>query len=83
MVPGDFTHEGDHCTFETLVAKTNVGDPAVSQIAEIVHDIDLKDGKYGCTDAPGIQRLLLGLVLSHPADEDRLARAFALFDDLY
>jgi hypothetical protein len=83
MVPGDFTHEGDHCTFETLVVKTGVADPAVSEIAQIVHDIDLKDGKYGRTDAAGIQRLLLGLVLSHPADEDRLARGFALLDDLY
>ncbi len=83
MVPGDFTHEGDRCTFETLVARTGIADPAVSQIAEIVHDIDLKDGKYGRADAPGIQRLLLGLVLSHPSDEDRLARGFALFDDLY
>jgi len=83
MVPGDFTHEGDHCTFETLVARTGLADPAVSQIAEIVHDIDLKDGKYGRADAPGIQRLLLGLVLSHPEDEDRLTRGFALFDDLY
>lgn len=83
MVPGDFTHEGERCTFETLVAKTGLADSAVSQIAEIVHDIDLKDGKYGRADAPGIQRLLFGLVLSHPEDGDRLTRGFALFDDLY
>jgi hypothetical protein len=83
MVPGDFTHEGDRCTFETLVARAGIADPAVSEIAELVHDIDLKDGKYGRTDAPGIQRLLLGLVLSHPSDEDRLGRGFALFDDLH
>lgn len=83
MMPGDFTHEGDRCTFETLVARAGLADPALSQIAEIVHDIDLKDGKYGRADAPGIQRLLAGLVLSHPGDEARLARGFALFDDLY
>ncbi len=83
MLPGDFTHEGDRCTFETLVAKTGIADPAVSQIAQIVHDVDLKDSKYGRADAPGIQRLLLGLALSHPKDEDRLEHGFALFDDLY
>ncbi|MGE5716182.1 MAG: chromate resistance protein ChrB domain-containing protein [Acidobacteriota bacterium] len=83
MMPGDFTHEGDRCTYETLVARAGLADPALSQIAEIVHDIDLKDGKYGRADAPGIQRLLIGLVLSHPDDEARLARGFALFDDLY
>jgi hypothetical protein len=83
MMPGEITHEGDRCTFETLVAKAGIADPAVREIAEIVHDIDLKDGKYARPDAAGIQRLLLGLVLTHPEDEARLTRGFALFDDLY
>ena len=82
-MPGDFTHEGDRCTFETLVARLGIADPAVSEIAEIVHDVDLKDGKFGRLDAPGLQRLVLGIVLSHPGDEERLERGFALFDDLY
>jgi hypothetical protein len=83
MMPADFTHEGDRCTFETLVLRLGIADPAVAEIAEIVHDVDLKDGKYARPDAAGIQRLLLGVVLSHPQDEQRLARGFALFDDLY
>jgi len=82
-VGGEFTHDGDHCTFETLVERLTLHDPAVSQIAEIVHDIDLKDGKFGRTDAPGILQLLNGIVLAHPEDLDRLDRGFALFDDLY
>jgi len=82
-MPGEITHEGDRCTFETLVAKAGIADPAVREIAEIVHDIDLKDGKYARTDAAGIQRLLLGLIHSHPNDEERLERGFSLFDDLY
>ena len=83
MVGGDFTHEGDSCTFETLARTIRRPDPALRQIAEIVHDIDLKDGKFGRRDAPGIQQIVLGIVLDCPADEDRLARGFALFDDLY
>jgi hypothetical protein len=83
MMPGEVTHEGDRCTFETLVGTAGIVDPGVREIAEIVHDIDLKDGKYARTDAAGIQRLLLGLVLTHPEDEARLTRGFALFDDLY
>ncbi|HXO19831.1 MAG TPA: chromate resistance protein ChrB domain-containing protein [Thermoanaerobaculia bacterium] len=82
-VGGEFTHEGDRCSFETLVARLGLRDPAVSQIAEIVHDIDLKDGKFGRADAPGILQLVNGLALSHPEDVDRLDRGFALFDDLY
>jgi hypothetical protein len=83
MVGGDFTHEGDRCTFETLVARLGISDGAIAQIAQVVHDIDLKDAKFGRADAAGVQQLMLGLVLAHADDEARLERGFALFDDLY
>ncbi len=83
MVGGDFTHEGDSCTFETLVRVIRNPDPALRHIAEIVHDIDLKDGKFGRPDAPGVQQIVLGIVLDCPDDENRRKRGFALFDDLY
>ncbi len=82
-VGGEYTHEGDRCTFETLVARLGLGDPAVLQLAEIVHDIDLKDAKFGRAEAPGILQLVNGLALAHADDLDRLDRGFALFDDLY
>ena len=62
MVGGDFTHEGDRCTFESLIARAGVADPALAPIAEIVHDVDLKDGKFGRPDAAGIKQLLEGLI---------------------
>jgi hypothetical protein len=83
MPDGDFTHEGDACTFETLARSIAGPDPALQQIAEIVHDIDLKDGKFARPDAAGVQQILLGILLACPDDEDRLQRGFALFDDLY
>jgi hypothetical protein len=83
MVGGDFTHEGDRCTFETMIARTGLADRALTQIAEIVHDIDLKDEKFGRSEAAGIERLLTGLVLANSADEARLDRGCVLFDELY
>ena len=83
MAGGDFTHEGDACTFETLVRVIRNPDPALRHVAEIVHDIDLKDGKFNRPDAPGVQQVVLGIVLDCPEDESRLKRGFALFDDLY
>jgi hypothetical protein len=83
MVGGDFTHEGDHCTFETLVSRAGIRDKAVGRIAEIVHDIDLKDGKFGRPETSGIQRLIEGLIAAHSTDKARLERGSALFDDLY
>ena len=83
MVGGDFTHEGDRCTFETLIRRTDVADPALTPIAEIVHDIDIKDEKFGRPEAPGIERLLNGIVASLPDDVGRLERGTVFFDELY
>jgi hypothetical protein len=83
MVGGDYSHEGDRCTFETLIARTALEDRALAEIGEIVHDIDLKDEKFGRAEAPGIERLLTGLVLAHPEDGARLERGLLLFDELY
>lgn len=83
MTGGDYTHVGDRCTFETLTAAFAVRDRAVQRIAEIVHDIDLKDEKFGRPEAAGIRQLLEGILSAYPKDEQRLERGFALFDDLY
>jgi hypothetical protein len=83
MVGGDFSHEGDRCTFETLLARTRVANRALTEISEIVHDIDLKDGKFGRPEAAGLEQLLIGLVIANPEDDARLERGFVLFDELY
>lgn len=83
MADGDFTHEGDRCTLETLIVRTGVEDPALARVAEIVHDIDIKDGKFGRAEADGIERLLLGVLAANPEDPGRFERGFALLDDLY
>jgi hypothetical protein len=57
MFDAEYTHEGDRCTFEVLLQRCGLRDPALSAIAEIVHDIDLKDSKYGREEASGIARL--------------------------
>ena len=83
MVEGDFTHEGDACTFETLLRRGGLADPALRALSEIVHDVDLKDGKFGRAEAAGVEQVLTGLLLAWPADADRLERGLALFDGLY
>jgi hypothetical protein len=83
-MPGaDYTHEGDRCTFETLLRRFELDDPVLADIAEIVHDIDLADGKFGRADAVGIRRVLAGIAATSPQDPTRLERGAALFDGLY
>ncbi len=83
MFEAEFTHEGNCCTFETFVRRLGLGDAALHTIAEIVHDIDLKDAKYGRPEAAGIESLVAGIASSNKGDEARLARSTAIFDDLY
>lgn len=81
---GEFTHEGDRCTFEVLLEKMDLRDDAgLAQIAEIVHDIDLRDGKFGRPETPGVELLIAGIARSEPDDERRIERGAALFDSLY
>ncbi len=83
MFEAEFTHDGDHCTFEVLLRRFGLRDRALEGIAAIVHDIDLKDGKFGRPDTPGIERLIGGIVRAHPDDAARLVRSGAVFDALY
>jgi hypothetical protein len=83
MYEAEFTHQGDKCTFEVLLERAALDDPALHAIGEVVHDIDLKDGKFGREETPGIAGLIGGIVLAHQDDEQRLARGAAMLDDLY
>ena len=83
MFEGEFTHRGDRCTFEVLLAEAGLDDPALGAIGEIIHDIDLKDGKYGREEVGGIRTLIAGIASSHNDDNQRLERGGAVFDDLH
>ena len=80
---GTIAHEAGGCSVETLVARAGIADPAVRRIAEIVHDIDLKDGRFGHPETAGIEQLVAGIVGGHDDDRQRLERGLALFDDLH
>lgn len=82
IVDGDYTHEGDRCTFETLVARFGIRNQAVSHLAEIVHDLDLKDDRFGRREAPGVQLLIDGLAAASRDDQHRVTRGVELFDEL-
>jgi hypothetical protein len=83
MVGGEFTHEKDRCTLETLVRRVGLPDKGVRAIAEIVHDLDLKDEKFGRAEAPGVRTMLEGLMSRCRNDPERIDRGLALFDDLH
>jgi hypothetical protein len=83
MYEGEYTHQGDHCTFEVLCDHFKLKDAGLGVIAEIVHDLDCRDDKFERPEAPGIKLVLDGIVRAHPDDQARLERGAAMLDDLY
>jgi hypothetical protein len=83
MFEAEYTHVGDACTFETLVSQFIPDDTALREIAEIIHDVDCKDAKFRREEAPGLARMIAGIVALSPEDEDRVEQGDTLFDSLY
>jgi hypothetical protein len=83
MYEAEYTHEGDRCTFETLMRRFGLKERALRTIAEIVHDIDCKDDKYERPEAAGVASVLRGISRAYADDMVRVERGAALFDDLY
>jgi hypothetical protein len=80
----DLTHHGEDCTFETMLKRFGLSDdPGLYGIAEIVHDIDLKDRKFTRKEASGLDAAVTGLALFLKNDQRLAQQATGLFDGLY
>ena len=78
-----FGHQGDHCTFEVLCDHFGIDDTAVRHIARIVHDVDLKDQRYGLPETPVIAGMVDGLRGTYADDKELLTHGIAMFAALY
>lgn len=61
----------------------NLREVGLTAIAEIIHDIDVKDGKFERSEAPGVASLVAGIALSRANDAQRIALGSTFFDVLY
>jgi hypothetical protein len=76
MAEGEFTHETDRCSFETLLLRAGlVDDPGLGAIGEIIHDLDIGDGKFGRAETAGLGAILSGVCASTDDDLERIAMA--------
>ena len=82
--PGvELSHQGEDCTFETLVKRARLKDRRLVRLAEIVHEADLRDGKYPREEARGIDVAIRALLAASPDDHQVLAQGMALCEGLY
>ena len=79
----EFGHQGEDCTFETILKRGRLRDARLAQLAEIVHEADLRDGKYRRDEARGIDLAIRGLLAALKDDHEVLAQGMTLFDGLY
>jgi len=79
----ELSHVGEDCTFETLMKRARIKDRRVARLAEIVHEADLRDGKFPHEEARGIDAAIRAFVAASPDDQKVLAQGIALFDGLY
>jgi hypothetical protein len=83
MYEGDFTHQGDACTCEVLVRRFRIDDKAVRRVAEVVHDLDLKDDKYRHAEGGTVGVLVDGVCNAEPDDARALEAGITLFAALH
>jgi hypothetical protein len=83
MAGVDFGHQGEDCTFETLLRRTGLRDRKLAILAEIVHEADIKDQKFSREEARGIDLALRALLSAIKDDHEALAHGMTLFDGLY
>ena len=82
--PGvELSHQGEDCTFETLVKRARLRDRRLARLAEVVHEADLRDGKYPHEEARGIDVAVRALLAASPDDRQVLAQGMTLFEGLY
>jgi hypothetical protein len=83
FVPTGFGHRGEDCTFETLCKQFGIRDAKVKRIAQIIHDADLGDGKFGRSEGLSLDRVLNGWAKQEVSDDELLQRGMQLIEGLY
>ena len=83
MREAEFGHEGNCCTFETMMSAFGLKDPGLQGLAEIVHEIDLRDGRYARPETAGLELILKGWLQAGLPDKEIEQRGIALFEGLF
>ena len=75
-------HEG-RCSFESILLKYELTDPALARLARIVHAADIAAELDSEPLARGLEAIATGYSLRFPDDTANLERQFEIYDALY
>ena len=83
MHGGEYTHQGDKCSFEVMAEALCRQDKALTFLSEVVHDIDLKETKFGHSETDGFKAMLTGITACEADDLTRLDKSMPIFEHMY
>jgi len=82
-VPGvELTHKNDLCTFDALIKKYKLNDPALAIMAPIVRGADT-DRHTLASQASGLWAIAAGMAYNIKADQELLKAGMVIYDALY
>lgn len=83
--PGvELGHHAGKCSFEAIIERYELNEPALALLARIVHGADVAEDLYGQPEAPGLKAIAVGFGdLGLKDDHEILAKEFAVYDALY
>ncbi len=82
--PGvELGHRGGRCSFESIIKKYGLEDPALQRLAAIVHSADISADIDKDPVARGLEAIAVGYGLRYPDDAENLSHQFEVYDALY
>ena len=78
----EFTHEGERCSFDTILRIYGIKDPALDHLAEIVRGADTSRHDLA-PQCGGLFAISLGLSANFPDDHEMLGHGMVMYDALY
>ncbi len=83
-IPGvELGHVDGRCSFESIIKKYELKDPALLRMAKIIHAADVDEDVDSDPLARGLEAIATGFGLRYPDDETNLAVQFEVYDALY
>jgi hypothetical protein len=79
----EFGHQVNLCSFETMMLRFGLEQPAINAIAKIVHELDLRDGQYISPETVGVETIIRGWLFANLTDVELESLGINLFEGLY
>lgn len=76
-------HKDGKCSFESIIEKYELTDPALLRLAKIVHAADIESELHTDPIAAGLEAIATGFSIRFPDDLENLERQFEVYDALY